>query len=164
MLQSALVPIALGTVGGLIVGGVPAIVIAVLSGLTLMPSDVSRFYQELHQSFLNLNDTIAKVKDTSCWTAADLQEWRNFRDSWAKFYGTGPSTTWLLLSSDFTRAQKFAQDLVAWRSKVIAQCGGKPAADSNWGWWVLLAAGAAGAAYIYWKRPRLRVSVEHGAT
>jgi len=151
-LQSSLVPVALGTVGGLITGGIPAIVLAVLSGFTLMPSDVATFYRELHQSFLNLNDTIAKVKDTSCWTAVDLQEWRAFRDSWAKFYGTGPSTTWLLLNSDFRTAQQFADGLVVWRSRVVAQCGGKPVEESNWGWWLLLV-GVAGAAYLYSRTP-----------
>jgi hypothetical protein len=156
-LRSALVPVVLGVAGGLVVGIIPGIVLAVLSGLVLMPGDVKRYYQELHQSFLGLNDTISKVKGLSCWTAADLQEWRNFRDSWAKFYGTGPSTTWLILSSDFDTAKKFAEGLVTWRQKVVDQCGGKPKPEpsSSWFMWALIAAGAVGV-YFYF-RPKLRV-------
>lgn len=163
-LKSALVPVVLGTAGGLVVGGIPGIVLAVLSGLVLMPDDVKRYYQEIHQAFLGLNNTIATVKGTSCWSDLDLQEWRNFRDSWAKFYGEGPSTTWLILSDDFRRAGEYAERLVTWRQKVIAQCAprAKPEAKSSGFVWFLVLAGAAGVIYMYY-RPRLRAQIQPAA-
>jgi hypothetical protein len=156
-LKSALVPVTLGTVGGLVVGGIPGIVLAVLSGFVLLPSDVKRYYQEIHQAFLSLNDTIAKVKGTPCWSDLDLQQWRSFRDSWAKFYGEGPSTTWLLFGDDFKRAGEYAEGLVTWRQKVIAQCAPwpEPAPKTSGFVWFLVLAGAAGIVYMYY-RPQLR--------
>lgn len=151
-LRSALVPVVLGTVGGLVVGGIPGLVLAALSGFVLMPSDVKRYYQEIHQGFLGLNDTIAAVKGTSCWSELDLVRWRNLRDAWAQFYGSGPSTTWLILGDDFNKAKEFAKELVTWRQKVIDQCAPKPqpVAQTSSGFvWFLVLAGAAGVIYLY---------------
>mgnify|MGYP001396170910 CR=1 FL=1 len=153
--RSFLLPLTLGVAGGVFLPAVPAVLLAVASGFTLMPSDVAAYYREIHESFLGLNNVIAKVKGTPCWSAIDLEEWRNFRNAWAKFYATGPSTTWLILKDDYKTAGQYVEGLLSWRKRVAASCVAKPASGTVW-LGLVLAVGVATAGWWYFKRGRGR--------
>jgi len=116
-------PILIGIATPFFLPPLPQAVVAGLATLTFAPSDLAQYYRQIHASFLMLNEAVAQVKSSPCWTPEATENWRDFRNRWIKFYSQGPSKWWTVLKGDKSTADDFARGLVWWSEALGKACG-----------------------------------------
>jgi hypothetical protein len=120
--QLVTTPVVIGIASPFLLPAIPAAIVAGLTAITFSPSDLAQYYRQIHESFLMMNEAIAHVKSSPCWTPEATDGWRNLRDAWIRFYSSGPSKWWVL-SGDKAKADEFARGLVWWRDNMAKACG-----------------------------------------
>lgn len=116
-------PILIGVASPFFLPPIPATLVSGLAAITFAPSDLAQYYRQIHESFMMMNTAIAHVKSSPCWTPEATDNWRLFRDRWVKFYSTGPSKWWTVISGDKAKADEFARGLMWWRDALANACG-----------------------------------------